>query len=155
MHILASGEDELVKLLIAGIVGAFWLISQIASKVLKNPDKLRPPSRPKQEPELGERWQRELPPVRVGRPGGPMLEELPPMRVPSQRPPTKRPPRLNRPEPAVQRRVMPAAQPATPSPTPKPPLPRREFLEALLQPRNLKKAYVLNEILQPPVSMRE
>jgi len=153
MHILARGEEELMKLLILGVIAGVWLITQIVAKVFKKPDGMRPPSRQKPQPQLGERWKRELPPVRVGRPGGPRVE-VPPARTPPQRPLANRPPRINRPQPAMERRVMPSVQPQTVTAPPSP-LPRREFLEALLQPRNLKKAYVLNEILQPPVSMRE
>lgn len=102
----------------------------------------------------------------VGRRGGPMYERPPAMPARSAPLPTRAvtaPPVQRRPDltPEYHGIAAPisrslrdtsdgkkAAAPTTG------PLPRGEFIAALLQPRNLRKAYILNEILQPPVSMR-
>ncbi|HEX8323017.1 MAG TPA: hypothetical protein VF595_03810 [Tepidisphaeraceae bacterium] len=161
MYILAAGDDPTVKIVIGVVVAAIWIISQVIGALTKKPDQQRPPSR--------------LPPT-AGRPPD-MPQRQPPMgrtNVPRSQPPV--PPRIKRQKPppvrqqpqTVQSRPAPAALPtAQPftrrapladAPSPKPAaaagIPRRQMLNALLKVRNLRKAYILAEVLQPPVALR-
>lgn len=95
----------------------------------------------------------------------PPLWNRPPVKAPPLPQPLPKParampptPTAPRPAPVVRRPAVAPVQAAVaqaPAAAAPDRLPRKEFLDALLKPRNLKKAYLLAEILQPPVALRD
>ena len=156
----ASGDDPTVKLIIGVAIAAFWIIAQVIGSLTKKPDKTLPPSRNRPQPTTN------LPPV-LQRPVPTPRSTVPP----AKRPPPMRPQRTGPPLRAPDVRRLPAKPLAAAPPMPRPapatraaltqsapavqPMQQRELLGALLRPRNLRKAFVLTELIQPPVALRE
>ncbi|MGC4032668.1 MAG: hypothetical protein QM754_13240 [Tepidisphaeraceae bacterium] len=163
LPMLAAGDDSLVKIVIGLVVAVIWVAVQAYQKLTEKGDKKLPPSRPPAE--------RRPPPVRQLPQDPPITGQLPqrqnrpkPQRRPQQSPPPVRtPPRLETPgvrAPAAMSELPPARPPrravgeAPPASGAAQTLPRGQVVGALLKPRNLKKAFILTEILGPPVAMK-
>lgn len=163
----ASGEDPTVKIVIGAVVAVIWVLSQIFGAMTKKPDQSLPPSRPRPRPQptvapptpMQQRTQMQPADVtQQARQRPPQLRQ-PSQQVPKQ--PARRQPPVRR--QAVQPAVAPPSthrQPATARSTEVVPpaaakgMPQRDMIDALLKPRNLRKAYVLTELLRPPVALR-
>ncbi|MGN6627145.1 MAG: hypothetical protein ACTHLN_11060 [Tepidisphaeraceae bacterium] len=181
---LLAAEDPVLKLVIGLVVAGIWVVLQIAGAMSKKPDKRRPPSTLQLPPRTMEppaRRHPDLPGPRrgvltqSGRPAPtvrnrpdvrpPLVKPPPVMRAPVKAPPLPQPvramppaPTAARPAPVVRRPAVaptPAAVTKAPAAAATDRLPRKQFLDALLKPRNLRKAYLLAEILQPPVALRD
>lgn len=164
MHILAA-QDPIVTLIVMLFFGVVWVLSQVMAamaekrKKQKGPPVPRPPRGvPPDRPE----------PVRESRPPRPPRGERPPVRQPSTPKTTsrRRPPPLQSSvgpvtamEPPAYEHELYTAQAYHTK------LEKRETAKAespdslarvrtLLRPRNLRKEYILTEILQPPVALR-
>ena len=130
--LFAELENATLKVVVGVIVAVVWLAAQVAGSLAK-----KQPKRP-------------VPPGRTSPPARPprVTQRTAPPRV--NRPAPK--PAALRPTPPVVRTVQ--ARPSAVPPTAKP-LPRQQMVSVLLRPRNLKKAFVLTEVLGTPVSLRE
>lgn len=182
MPLLAAdvfSEPGTVKLIMGLLAAGFWVVTQVFGKKTAKPDQRLPPTRPRPPalPPTLPQSRRSPPPRSMPRPQrAPVAVRrsesmykstpaMPPRAAPMSTRPVAAPPMANpRDLPPeyhglaanISRSLRDTSDGIT-----RPPaaaaariLPRAEFLSALLQPRNLKKAYILNEILQPPVSMR-
>lgn len=156
----ASTEDPTVKLVIGAIVAVFWIIAQIAGAVSKKKDKSLPPSRPRQttvdQPPVPRPTRQ--PQAKRQKPQPAVRRQPPPLRQPGVTTFATPTPQI---QPVVRgaagtRRAEQAlaAAASTATPAANKTLSQGQMVRALLMPRNLRKAYIVNEILQPPVSMR-
>ena len=167
LPILAEGgEDPTVKIIIGVVVAAFGVIGQIIGAITKKPDKSLPPSKPRARPTVAlpapMQQRTEMRPVEVTQ----QVRQRPPqIRQPKQQMPKQQARR--QPPPIRRQAVQPVAaslpinrQPVVArsnevvAPAAAKGMPQRDMIEALLKPKNLRKAYMLTELLQPPVALR-
>lgn len=170
LPILADAEDWL-RLLPLAIPILLWLIVSVAEAVKgtskKTPRRPRPPAqrRPETQP-ARPTGRRPVPPPRVQPPA--MRVPPPPVPVPrkpaqSRPPKRKAPPPVRRPEElevileAVPSRMRASTSPITDQPQKSQPPATATALQLhrWLQPPTLQSQFILTEILQPPVSLRE
>ena len=156
LFILAE-SDPTVKLIIGLLIAVGWVIVQVFGALSKKPDKRLPPPAP--TPPSAERLpDSDRPPLRqvpVPAPAPPRLQRTKPKQRP--KPPAPRPVATYQPPSPLAESARQAAERVIPTRATVPQrqsLPRRQTLRTLLQPQNLKSAFILNEILQPPVSPR-
>ena len=174
-HMLAAGEDPTGKIIVGVAVAIFWVVSQVVAAMKKQPDKRRGAPPVLKTPRGASRGtvqqrNRDLPGPRPGILTRTGLSKSAPMKVPTPaRPPAAIPPARRAPAvasvPSVPKSsagrgtsgtIVAAARTVVTKSAERPaPLARNEFVQALLRPRNLRKAYVLTEILQPSVALRE
>lgn len=150
---LAASEFELV---IGIIVFVFWVIAAIAGK-LKGA--LNRPNRPGGGPSPMERIQQEIAEQlrrMQGEPAGrtpPPLPQRPPEQ-PQQRRRGKRVQPVAAPPPPPAERVV-EASPITAAAKPVPPTVAAPTIRRWLTPATLRQQFILTELFQPPLSMRE
>jgi hypothetical protein len=173
LHILASGDDDLVKLAIFAVIGVFWVIGHLASWLKKagtNPNARAMPRQAVTPPAIPALKQalKSAPPR--------LVPKVPPARLrPQQRQaafakrpgPPPLPPGARRPQPAYPQvpQQPPVAQVSRPAPAPRPAAPvdsvpaaRPAFAASLnhwLQPDTLQKQFIITEIFQPPLGLRD
>ncbi len=164
-YLLAETEIPL-KLIIGVVFFLIWVISQVITAATKNKNEPvipPPPSVPPQQPTS--------PPARVNRPVPPVQQKQNQRAKQQQRqqpaarrqqpPPLKKPHRREVAEPLVTltevvetvaaRSPIVQAQPKRKSEGPN----NQERLIAILRPANLRKDFILTEILRPPLSLRD
>ena len=162
----ANDTDLLVKIAVFGVVAVIWAVSQAVGWLAGKKDKTLPPSRPR--PPLtpgGNLPTRRPPPLQRRQNQKPVPQPSPAKSVPQKQ--TPRPAAMSVAVPAlqtarVQERVqqgMTHAYDARPQRSdPQPPrgdvLPQRQVVAALLRQRNLRKAFVVTELLRPPLALR-
>ena len=178
LHILAASADEdLVKIVIFVIIGIFWAIGHLASWIKKAGTKPnvrpapRPPVRPPAIPALKQALQ-SAPPRAVAKtpPARLKLQQrqaaFPKRPVPPPLPPGARiaPPAYAQiPQPpliALVPRPAPAPAPRTAAPAVASvqaarPVAFAASLNRWLQPNTLQKQFVITEIFQPPLALRD
>lgn len=152
MPILAAGgEDPTVKIIIGVVVAVFWVIAQVAGALGKKEDKSLPlPSEQPPQPRPPRQTPRpdRVPPVQRRQKPQPPRRQPPPIR---QQPAYEAPPVARQ---RVMETVSEIERKASQSPAKPGSLPRRQMINALLRPQNLRRAFVVNELLQPPVALR-
>ena len=175
--ILAADENDLlIKVGFFLLAGIIWAASQVVGWLNSKKDKTLPPGRSRQQ----QRTQGQ--PVQYRVPMEQPLRPPPLQRRQQQSPVLQRPPALKSPRKQKQTRPVPVPATAAPEPqktraqekvhqamthaydarpqrddplpVPADALPRRQVLDALLKPRNLRKAFIVTELLGPPVALR-
>jgi hypothetical protein len=154
-HILArSGEDSFIKILFGIIVLVIWLGGALMSALQKRAEEAKRRARYNQMP-TG--YTRPVPPVPANPAGFPTP---PPPKAKSKRAAKRQnlgKPLPSAPAPAIVRPTLATAPPtpattrATPAPTAQP----SQIARLLRRPDSLRAALILNEVLSPPVALRD
>jgi hypothetical protein len=183
LHILARGEDDAVKIIFGIIVVVVWIVSAIASQLKKQKQQQKkeadwerilreqtqgtpPQSQQQTPPVLRPQPQRTVPPPTPSRPrpvpqakkrSVPKQRPSPPRPVSRpQSPPPRQVPAMARTEESDTHAVLTRQAPAAPvQPLRPPPSLTTESLARWLRPATLRQQFILTEILQPPLSLRD
>ena len=182
---LAAGgniDDGTIKLIVGAIAVVFWIVGQLVTKAKSKPT---PPKLPRRPTETPADWPRTPPargPVVRGTQNVPQRnpsqrnKSVPPMRpqpaaMRNSAPPMRQQP-VSRQQPVAVPQPQPAVRPqltvpravqrspqriaAEPAATRSPAVQQRQAtLGLLLRPQNLKAAFILTEVLRPPLALRD
>ncbi len=171
LNILAE-KDPTLQIIIGVAAFAIWILAQLASALGKKKDKVRLPEHDQQQAPVEFPHAPQPPPRQAPSPAHRQQRPVKQRPQTSQRrrqaeeyrqlqpPPLTPPPRRAAPEPAPaaeayqrrDQRVL-AAQQASQTPTTLN-FPKRDRLRSLLRPKNLRKEFLLTEILQSPIGLR-
>jgi hypothetical protein len=142
-----SDEDSMIKLIFGAIVLAFWVGGAIISAINK---RVQEGKRRAQFGQMPPTFMRPIPPS-VPNPAGFSGKAKPPKKVAKRKPVAAPQPPARPALTAPAARPAPAAQPARPA---TPQAAPRAIAQLLRRPETLRAALILNEVLSPPLSLR-
>lgn len=153
MSVLAA-QDPIVTIIVLLFFGGVWVLSQVltalSNKKKQDQQQPRPPRPPRGEPPGVPRPQREPRPPRPPRSVPPPRQSMP-QSVSRRQQSQSGPPPLEQ-VTNLRAAVAPVYRAKESTETDGPT--RRDRLKSILRPRNLRKEFILTEILQPPISVR-
>ena len=162
MNLLAKSDFEII---IGIAVFLFWVIAALGGKIKDAMNKQQPPANPGEETPL-QRMQREIAEQIERMHGRPVAPQPPPLPQMQRQPQVQQPPKQQR---RSSKRIQPIAAPPPPpveasppppaapliAPRPAPQTVAAPVIRRWLTPATLRQQFILTELFQPPLSMRE